>query len=182
MNQQTNSINAELISGVDEAPIETLASVPNVDNNGQRQRPRQRVLDGLQQQLQVFGSIPGYFLAIVNDDGGRIDECLRRGYDFVRASEIEGVNGNVASNNMDPGGKVRFVVNKSGPEPTYGYLMKQLQEYRDEDLADLEARNALVDDAIRQGTLNQQPGDKRYVPKDVGITYNPQRPGTPQFR
>jgi hypothetical protein len=60
--------------------------------------------------------------------------------------------------------------------------MKQLQEHRDEDLADLEKRNALVDDAIRQGTLNQQLGDQRYVPKSVGITYDPRRAGNPQFR
>jgi len=175
-------VNADVLSGVEDAPVETVAQVQNFDENGQRQRPRQRVLDGLQQQLAVYADLPGYFLAIVNDEGGRIDECLRRGYDFVRASEIEGVNGNVGSYNTDPGGKVRFVVNKSGPEPTYGYLMKQLQEHRDEDLADLEKRNALVDDAIRQGTLNQQPGDQRYVPKSVGITYDPRRAGNPQFR
>lgn len=176
-----STVNKEVMAGLEvgDADVESLASVQNAPVT-QRQRTRARVLDGLQAKLQIYGDIPGYFLAIVNDQGGRIEECLRRGYDFVRANEIEGVNGNATSYNTDPGGKVRFVVSSSGAEVTYGYLMKQLQEHRDEDLADLEARNTLVDKAIRAGALNAREGDGRYVPRSVGINYEPGK-GKPSF-
>ena len=174
----SQNINAEVAAGLEVEPsdVEQMASVQNqplLDAVTQRQRPRTRVLDGLQGKLKVYGDIPGYFLAIVNDEGGRVEECLGRGYDFVRAEEIKGVNGNVTSYNTDPGGKVRFAVNTSGAEVTYGYLMKQLLEHRQEDLDDLEKRNSLVDNAIRAGALNAREGDGRYVPKSVGITYEP---------
>ena len=161
--------NNEVLSGVE--PEAEAADKPA------RGAPRrQRVLEGLTSRLKVYGEIPGFYLAWANDSPGRIAELQARGFEFVRATELEGSTGNVVSYNTDPGGKMRVVVGQGdGGEPLYAYLMKQSLEHRAEDMADLETRNSMVDNSIRTGKLNEQENERRYVPKDVGISYVPGR-------
>lgn len=161
--------NNEVLSGVE--PEAEAADKPS------RGAPRrQRLLEGLTSRLKIYGEIPGYYLAWANDSPGRIAELQARGFEFVRAVELEGVSGNVVSYNKDAGGKIRVVVGSAdGGEPLYAYLMKQKLEHREEDMADLEARNSMVDRSIKEGKLNEQENERRYVPQSVGITYVPGR-------
>ena len=129
-------------------------------------------LDGFNLKLQVYGTVPGYQLSIMNDDRNRIAEAQMHGWAMVQASEIEGVNSNVSSYNTDPGGMVRFLVGtKDTNEPLYGYLMKLPQEIWDDDMAQRLAFNQRNDALIKGGGVpNENAADReqRYA-KPFGV-------------
>lgn len=133
---------------------------------------RPRRLDGFSLKLQVYGEVPGYQLAIMNDDRNRIAECRMHGWEMVQADEIQGVNANVSSYNTDPGGMVRFLVGtKDSGEPLYGYLMKLPKEIWDDDMAQRQAFNQRNDDLIKSGSVpNENAADReqRYA-KPFGV-------------
>lgn len=139
---------------------------------------RHRVLGGFTKKLEVFGSLPGWHMAILNDVDNRLQEALAHGYDFVDRGEIDSTNVNVVSYNTDPGSRVRFVVGqKSSGEPSYAYLMKIPDEIHADDMLARETVNRRVDDGIRAGKMHA-PGDTAeqgtvYTPKQVGINYDP---------
>lgn len=146
------------------ARTELPPSVPAPDGMTRRKRG---VFNGSQGKLKVEGTIPGFHLHIMNDDGTRITDATDNGYDFVKPSEISGVSENVVSRNGDLGdSRIRFLVglNKEG-QPMYAYLMKIRQEWYDEDQAELQSRNDKIDNAIRSGknVVGEQPGF--YVPQ-----------------
>jgi hypothetical protein len=113
-------------------------------------RKKKNVFNGTRTKLSVQKQIPGYHLHIMNDLSGRIEQALENGYDFVSPEEVGGVETNVVSRNGDiTGSRVRWTVGATEDgQPLYAYLMKIKQEWYDEDQADLQAKNDMIDSEI----------------------------------
>ena len=134
-------------------------------------RKRRNVFNGTEVKLSVREHIPGYHLHIFTDTGGRIHEAMESGYEFVTPTEVGGVSENVVSRNGDLGDRIRYLVNpRAEGSEQYGYLMKIRQEWYEEDQAELQAKNNLIDASIRKGKIT---GDNPsfYTPRD-GIKLN----------
>lgn len=149
-----------------------------------QQGERHRHLGGFTKKLEVFGTLPGWTMAILNDEGNRIQEALAHGYAFVEKAEIDSVNVNVVSYDNDPGsGRVRFTVGttKMG-DPLYGYLMKIPDAIHADDMLAREEVNARVDRSVRAGKVHDAKDTAEqatvYVPQQVGISYEPGKPKT----
>lgn len=130
-------------------------------------RTRRAAFSGTESKMAVDKVIPGFHLHWLNDYAGRIQQAVQGGYEFVTVGEIGGmVYSNVTDRNNDLGEKVRMSVGldeKGGP--LYAYLMKIPEDFYLEDQAALQARNDLVDEAIRRG---KPPGTKTegfYIPE-----------------
>jgi len=146
-----------------------------VRNNSERptQERKRNVFNGTQGKLTVNYTIDGYHLHGFNDENGRIQDALDGGYEFVSPEEVGGVKENVVSRNTDLGDKVRFLVGRQADGgPLYCYIMKIKQEWYEEDQAALQAKNNLIDDAIRKGrnTKDGTSAEGFYAPRE-GINY-----------
>ncbi len=79
----------------------------------------------------------------VNDDGNRIAELRELGYEFVTESGVQ---------TDAPGSRVsRLVGTKANGEPLHAYLMDTPDELIAQGVAEREAHNRQIDDAIRAG-------------------------------
>ena len=79
----------------------------------------------------------------VNDDGNRIDECRELGYEFVSDKGVQ---------TSSPGSRIsRLVGTKANGEPLHAYLMETPDELYAQGLAEQEASNRLIDEAITAG-------------------------------
>jgi len=127
-------------------------------------RKRRNVFNGTEAKIGVREQIPGYHLHVFTDTGGRIQEAMDSGYEFVTSAEVGGVSENVVSRNGDLGERIRYLVNPraSGTEQ-YGYLMKIRQEWYEEDQAALQMKNNAIDAAIRKGKVTGE-NSAFYVP------------------
>lgn len=138
--------------------------VPSTATDGAT-RKRRNVFNGTEVKLGVREQIPGYHLHVFTDTGGRIQEAVDSGYEFVRPDEVGGVSENVVSRNGDLGERIRYLVNpRAEGSEQYGYLMKQRQEWYEEDQAELQAKNNRIDDAIRGGKVTGE-NSGFYVPQ-----------------
>jgi hypothetical protein len=129
-------------------------------------RKRRNVFNGTESKINVRNQIPGFHLHVFTDAGGRIQEAMDSGYEFVTPAEVGGVSENVVSRNGDLGERIRYLVNPhaQGTEQ-FGYLMKIRQEWFDEDQAELQAKNTRIDTAVRKGKITgEAPGF--YVPQN----------------
>ena len=134
-------------------------------------RKRRNVFNGTEAKLNVQSQIPGYHLHVLTDVGGRIQAAMDSGYEFVRPDEVGGVSENVVSRNGDLGERIRFLVNpRAEGSEQYGYLMKQRLEWYEEDQAELQAKNNLIDASIRKGKVTGE-NPAFYTPKG-GIKLN----------
>jgi hypothetical protein len=134
-------------------------------------RKRRNVFNGTEAKISVRTQIDGYHLHVFTDTGGRIQEALDNGYEFVRPNEVGGVSENVVSRNGDLGERIRYLVNpRAEGTEQYGYLMKIRQEWFEEDQAELQAKNNLIDAAIRKGKITGE-NSSFYTPRD-GIKLN----------
>jgi hypothetical protein len=155
-----------LVAKIEERKAEAQGLTPAADG---ATRKRRNVFNGTEAKLGVRTQIPGYHLHIFTDTGSRIQEALDSGYEFVRPDEVGGVSENVVSRNGDLGERIRYLVNpRAEGSEQYGYLMKQRQEWYEEDQAALQARNNHVDHAIRRGKITGE-NPSFYVPQG-GIT------------
>lgn len=152
--------------------VDTPATITNTPEvKPERPNRNRSAFNGTDGKLKVNKpNLPGYHLHILNDYPGRIDEAVSKGYEFVSPGEVGGTSVNVVDHNTDIGDKVRFLVgrNEQGG-PLYAYLMKIRQEWYDEDQAELQKRNDLIDTSIRKGQLSTGGTDGFYVPRG-GIT------------
>ena len=129
-------------------------------------RKRRNVFNGTEAKISVRNQIDGYHLHVFTDAGGRIQEAMDSGYEFVTPAEVGGVSENVVSRNGDLGERIRYLVNPhaQGSEQ-FGYLMKIRQEWFEQDQAELQAKNTRIDTAIRKGKITgEAPGF--YVPQN----------------
>lgn len=127
-------------------------STPRTDNERPQMERKRGGFAGTSQKLNVTKSIPGYHLHIFNDDGVRVEEAISVGWEFVTPDEVGKTTPHVTSRNTDLGDKVRFLVGKTeSGSPLYAYLMKIREEWWLEDQQALQARNDMVDEAIRSG-------------------------------
>ena len=100
-----------------------------------------------------------------------LQAAMDNGYEFVRPDEVGGVSENVVSRNGDLGERIRFLVNpRAEGTEQYGYLMKIRQEWHEEDQTELQAKNNLIDAAIRKGKITGE-NPSFYTPRD-GIKLN----------
>jgi hypothetical protein len=79
----------------------------------------------------------------VNDDGNRIAQMRELGYDFVSEKGIQ---------TADPGSRIsRLVGTKANGEPLHAYLMETPDELHAEGVAEKEAANRMIEEAINAG-------------------------------
>lgn len=138
-----------------------------------------------QLSLQV-PEIPGYYLYWFLDN--QIEQALQAGYEFVDREEVTLNNRGVANDqtedgNDDLGSRVSRVAGQSdGIQANRLYLMKLRQEWRDQDVAAMGARNEGIAAALRGGVSTgnehgaapgETPGDraKRYLKTGQDLFY-----------
>lgn len=128
----------------------------------QAQRPRRSSIGVPRLSLAVKFEIPGYHLCWMNDDGN-VQEALDSGYEFVTRGETELENG-VAPSNVDLNDKIKQKVGTAQHgDILYAYLMKIKNEWHEEDMANIEAQNKQIEDAIAGGNINGAVGqDGKY--------------------
>lgn len=86
---------------------------------------------------------PGFVRRWFNDHKNRIAEGEELAYDFVTDKGVK---------STDPGSRIsRIVGSGENGEPLRAYLMETPEEYYQEGLAEKEAKNRQVDDAIAAG-------------------------------
>ena len=128
----------------------------------QAQRPRRNSIGVPRLTLAVTNEIPGYHLCWMNDDGN-VQNALDSGYEFVTKGETELANG-VTPSNVDMSDRIKQKVGTTQQgDVLYAYLMKIKLEWHEEDMAQIEAQNKQVEDAIAGGNINGAVGqDGRY--------------------
>lgn len=106
--------------------------------------------------------IQGYSTRWINDTTGRLQNAEAGGYEFVYERELDGQAGNT-----DLGEKVSRIVgrNEDGT-PLRAFLMKIKETWYREDQHTKQRQIDNVEAAIKRGKLNEQPDDKRYVPRE----------------
>ena len=145
-------------------------SAPTAAEDGTT-RKRRNVFNGTEAKISVRTQIDGYHLHVFTDTGGRIQEAMDSGYEFVRPDEVGGVSENVVSRNGDLGERIRYLVNpRAEGTEQYGYLMKIRQEWYEEDQAELQAKNNRIDASIRKGKITGD--DPSFYTPSGGIKLN----------
>jgi hypothetical protein len=92
---------------------------------------------------------------------GRIERARAAGYDHVVDDKGRPVTLIVGT--QEKGGALN------------GFLMEIPDEFYNEDFAVKQGALDEVDKAIYRGALNEEPGDKRYVPKNAPIKFGVER-------
>ena len=157
-----------LVEKLEERKAAIEAPTPAIDG---RTRKRRNTFNGTEAKISVRQQIEGYHLHVFTDVGGRIQEALDNGYEFVAPIEVGGVSENVVSRNGDLGERIRYLVNpRAEGSEQYGYLMKIRQEWYEEDQAELQAKNNTIDSSIRRGKITGE-NPAFYVPNG-GIKLN----------
>jgi hypothetical protein len=157
-----------LIEKAAEREATAVAPRPAVDG---ATRKRRNVFNGTEAKLGVRTQIDGYHLHIFTDEGSRIQEAMDSGYEFVRPTEVDGISENVVSRNGDLGDRIRYLVNpRAEGSMQYGYLMKQRNEWYEQDQSELQAKNNRIDASVRKGKITGE-NPAFYTPRD-GIKLN----------
>ena len=115
-------------------------------------------------------NMAGYIGRVINDIPGRIEAALEGGYEFVQIEDAPGWGNAITDGNTDLGTKVsRIVGTHQDGTPMRGYLMRIREEWYKADQAEKQTRIDEVDIAIKQGTHDSKPSDKRYV-KSISVS------------
>ena len=105
-------------------------------------RTRRTPINGTRNRLSVRGKEPGYEYRIVNDTDDRIQTLQEIGYEIVTDSKVS-VGDKRIANPTQEGSPVQVSVGQG----VKAYLMRQKQEWYDEDQA---AKNAKTDELESQ--------------------------------
>lgn len=100
------------------------------------ERTRRTPINGTRNRLSVRGKEPGYVYRIVNDTEDRITSLQEMGYEMVTDSNVS-VGDKRIANPSQEGSPVKVSVGLG----TQAYVMRQKQEFFDEDQAAKAARN-----------------------------------------
>jgi len=110
--------------------------------DGPVKRRRRATVGGFAQKLAAPNR-PGFVRRWFNDKDNRLAEAFDLGYDHVTDTGIT---------SSDPSSRIsRLVGTKANGEPLRAYLMETPEELFAEGVAEKEARNRMVDDAIAAG-------------------------------
>lgn len=147
-----------------------MSSIDTRKQEREKQR-KVRVPLGVPRSKLSAPQIQGYSTRWINDTVGRLQNAEAGGYEFVYERELDGQAGNT-----DLGDKVSRIVgrNEDG-SPLRAFLMKIKETWYREDQRTKQRKVDEIDTAIRRGKLNEQPDDKRYVPKEGIKIDQPQR-------
>lgn len=139
---------------------------PNPANAPQATKAeRKRIPMTAPQRKLAVPELPGYHLHWMLGTSSRIAQAQAAGYEFVDASEVNITNLRLGddvtkSGNTDLGSRVSIVAGSEtggDGQPVRLYLMKQRQEWYEEDQKLLQSRNDSVADTLtanfRQGTV-----------------------------
>lgn len=97
-------------------------------------RKRPRVSLGGHRQKLSYPEMPGYQLRWVNDSSNRLEQFKDAGYEFVEKDPNTHPGDGDISQRMSVDSRVRASVGvHEDGSPLYAYLMKQSQEFYDED-------------------------------------------------
>ena len=120
-----------------------MTTTKQVRTEGERpQRAKRIPFSGPRRKLEVPMELPGYHMAIINDDAGRISQAQQGGYEFVSPNEV-----GIESNDS----QVKYIVGKKeGGGTLFAYLMKIRQDWREEDLVEQSKINRSFEDSIRR--------------------------------
>lgn len=136
--------------------------------------------------------IPGYHLHWMEGTMQRIGQAERAGYEFVDESEVQ-INNSLLggdatkSGNTDMGSRVSVIAGKEiggDGQPVRLYLMKQKQEWYEEDQKILERRNTSIAETLTASFRRGQVGGRAEgeTDEDLGRRYvNPVRTKVPDF-
>ena len=95
--------------------------------------------------LSVKGKEPGFHYRIVNDTGDRVQQLIDAGYEIVDASTVQVGDKRISS--VAPEGSKAQVSVGGGVK---GFVMRQKQEWYDEDQAAKQARVDQQEESIKQ--------------------------------
>ena len=132
---------------VEENPLETLAETERLE-----QRRKDRKPFGSALQKLAYPPREGFYRRWFNDVPGRIQKAIDAGYEHVKDPKTG-----------KPESRVVGVQEGSGAA-LYAFLMETPLEWYNEDM---KAEQKVIDErerSIREGRLNVQPGDNRYIP------------------
>lgn len=133
-----------------------------------KESQRKRVpIGGRRTKLQLsqneLDALKDYKLRWINDSQGRIPAAEAGGYEFVSPEEASSLGeGAIHAGNSDLGARVSKVVDRHG---TRAYLMKIRKDWYDEDQAEKEKQNALVDQQLRPVSQGGQTIEGGYTPR-----------------
>lgn len=160
------------------APAEPVPSTEKVYDPAEAVKNR-KPFGGFTKKLEVANEIPGHTLYWINDEGSRVPECLRAGFQFVTSDEVSMANDGVIPLNTDLGDRISRPVGTKGNDAMYAYLMKLPNEFVEQDQQAKDARNEAIAMAIRGGGgrvagVEVSQDGTTYTPKSVGVSVKTQ--------
>jgi hypothetical protein len=102
----------------------------------QKERTRRTPINGTRSRLSVRGKEPGYVYRIVNDTDDRVQTLQEMGYEIVTDSKVS-VGDKRIANPTQEGSPIKVSVGQG----VNAYIMRQKQEWFDEDQAAKNAKN-----------------------------------------
>jgi hypothetical protein len=148
---------AEALMGQSTTPAVEAPKAVESQETPSRPERRRGAFNGTTSKLSVRNPIPGYHLHWLNDTPGRISEALSSGYEFVAPSEV-GEDDDPRNTDMGAGRLRRLVGVAENGDSIYAYLLKQREEWYQEDQKIRDARVDQVDSIIKNGK-NPSGGD-----------------------
>ena len=109
------------------------------------ERTRRTPINGTRNRLTVRGKEPGYVYRIVNDTEDRITTLQEMGYEIVTDKNVS-VGDKRIANPTQEGSPVKVSVGQG----TQAYVMRQKQEFFDEDQASKNARNDELESGMKR--------------------------------
>jgi len=104
---------------------------------------------GRRNVLTVSGKEPGYFYRVVNDTSDRVKTFLDAGYELVQAEKVQVGDKRIGTTSTE--GSVSQVHVGGGQK---ALIMRQRQEWYDEDQAAKQAHVAFTEEATKQKALD----------------------------
>lgn len=135
------------------------------DPLGTKTETRKRVpFSANRKRLQIDEKFEGFATRWFNDQDDRLARAEAAGYRYVDRKEVRGVGeADITNGNTDLNSKVSRVVGRTQQNtPIRAFLMKIRLEFKQEDDRAKEAKNALVDEAIRGGKPGGIAMEKQY--------------------
>jgi hypothetical protein len=102
----------------------------------QKERTRRTPINGTRSRLSVRGKEPGYVYRIVNDTDDRVQSLQEMGYEIVTDTKVS-VGDKRIANPTQEGSPIKVSVGQG----VNAYVMRQKQEWFDEDQAAKNAKN-----------------------------------------